>query len=568
MDPDTERYYRLNASDVAGRYEAVASPVARYFRLAFPECGRVLDVGAGSGRDLAELLALGYDASGTEPVDEMAAAAIACHPQLQGRIASAALPALGEPFGGQFDGILCSAVLMHLPEADLFDAAFALRDALRPHGRLLVSLPLARADVGEGERGADGRLFKSYAPEYLQLLFERIGFQQVGRWDTEDALARAGTRWYTLLLELRAGGPMRAADQIEGILNRDRKVATYKLALFRALAELALQEPHAAAWRSDGRVGVPVMRIAEKWFGYYWPIFAAGKFVPQSQSEGRSEGGSRPLKFRNAMVGLMKDWSDRGAHGGLTAWQLDLGAGRLPAQAQVQRRKVLTLISQAIREGPVQYSGGALDSGTVFEFDRSTGQVVMAADLWRELSLLGHWVVDAVVLRWAELTERFGRRQAGIDAGYVLPLLLARPEPLRSTALARDVYLAAGVGSCVWTGRPLDGRFDVDHVIPFSLWGNNDLWNLLPAHRKVNADKSDRLPAGALLRSRRAAIMESWDLLRASMPDAFDRQAAHLLGRAPAGRRAQQDELFARLREAVEVTACQRGVERWEPRVG
>ena len=97
--------------------------------------------------------------------------------------------------------------MMHLPEQDLFDAAFALRNALRPHGRLLLSLPLARGDVAGGERGADGRLFKSYAPEYLQLLFERIGFQLVGRWDSDDALARAGTRWYTLLLESRPGMP-------------------------------------------------------------------------------------------------------------------------------------------------------------------------------------------------------------------------------------------------------------------------------------------------------------------------------------------------------------------------
>ena len=55
-------------------------------------------------------------------------------------------------------------------------------------------------------------------------------------------------RWFTLLLELRSGGSVRAVDQIEGILNRDRKVATYKFALFRALAEIATQEPRVGRW--------------------------------------------------------------------------------------------------------------------------------------------------------------------------------------------------------------------------------------------------------------------------------------------------------------------------------
>ena len=50
----------------------------------------------------------------------------------------------------------------------------------------------------------DGRLFKSYRPEYLQLLFERVGFQQIGRWDSGDALGRTGTRWYTLDLKTGA----------------------------------------------------------------------------------------------------------------------------------------------------------------------------------------------------------------------------------------------------------------------------------------------------------------------------------------------------------------------------
>ena len=155
----------------------------------------------------------------------------------------------------------------------------------------------------------------------------------------------------------------------------------------------------------------------------------------------------------------------------------------------------LRSIAAAIRSGPVTFAGGALESGRVFQFDGQSRSVLMSADLWRELSLLGHWIVDAVIVRWAALTERFARRQS-ISSGEVLPLLLARPDPDRVTAVARGIYLAAHADRCVWSGRRLGARnFVVDHAIPFSLWGNNDLWNLLPADADINARKSDKLTA-------------------------------------------------------------------------
>ncbi|HEY5307763.1 MAG TPA: class I SAM-dependent methyltransferase, partial [Casimicrobiaceae bacterium] len=377
MDLQTASYYSRNAQAVAAHYESVASPLARYAAVAFPAGGRILDIGAGTGRDLAYLSAAGYDAFGIEPVAELVEIAVRSHPELQGRLASGSLPDLGTPFGGGFDGIVCSAVLMHVPQADLFDTAFALRASLKPHGRLLVSLPLARDDIQADDRDANGRLFKTYAPEYLQLLFERIGFQMIGRWDGGDALGRAGMRWYTLLFELRAG-TVRAVDQIEGILNRDKKVSTYKLALFRALAELATQEPRCATWRPGGQVGVPIRRIAEKWLGYYWPIFASAHFIPQSQSEGA--GALKPLKFRKALLALMAPYAASGEHGGLSTWQLDLWAGRLSPSATARLEAALRVIVQAIREGPVQYAGGALETGTVFGFDPNSAEVLMSPD--------------------------------------------------------------------------------------------------------------------------------------------------------------------------------------------
>ena len=564
MDTETASYYEQNAAAIAQRYESAPSPVTQYFPLAFPAGGRVLDVGAGSGRDLAALILAGYDGFGVEPSAGLRSAAVAHHPELAGRMLDGALPALGQPFGGAFDGILCSAVLMHLPEAELFDAALNLRQLLKPHGRLLLSIPSARTDVGPGFRDTNGRLFKPYAPEELQLLFERLGFQLIGRWDTDDALGRAQTSWTTLLLELRTGAQVRAVDQIEGILNRDRKVATYKFALFRALAELATQEPRVATWGPGGLVSIPIERIARRWLLYYWPIFASVRPIPQSQAEGAGNQ-RQPVAFREPLTALIRHFTGQGEHGGLTPWYLASTAGKLPATVVRLELSALRAIANTIRAGPVAFAGGALAGGPVFAYDAKAKTVVMPSVLWRELTLLGHWIIDAVIVRWAALTERFAYRQ-GVRSGDVLPLLLATPEPERATTLARGVFVDAKVDRCVWSARSLKpGQLAVDHVIPFALWGNNDLWNLLPAHSAVNGQKSDKLPLGDLLIERRDAIIDNWTLLRDAVPDAFDRQALTLLGRGLTGGACWPDQLLGRLREAVEMTAVQRGVERWRP---
>lgn len=223
---------------------------------------------------------------------------------------------------------------------------------------------------------------------------------------------------------------------------------------------------------------------------------------------------------------------------------------------------VLRTIGETIRTGPVTHAGGSLESGAVFRYDKETRLVLMSSELWRELSLLGHWINDAVLVRWASLTQQFSFRQA-ITAGDVLPLLLARPEPLRATGKARKVYLEAGVSKCTWTDAPLRHDFAVDHVIPFSWWGNNDLWNLVPADPKANGKKSDKLPATSLLLDRRKQIIESWDVLRDAWPEAFDVQAQHLVGQTLSTPSSWQSTMFARLKDAIELTALQRGVERW-----
>jgi phage repressor protein C with HTH and peptisase S24 domain len=116
---------------------------------------------------------------------------------------------------------------------------------------------------------------------------------------------------------------------------------------------------------------------------------------------------------------------------------------------------------------------------------------------------------------------------------------------------------------CVWTDKPIRQDFDVDHVIPFALWKSNDLWNLLPVLPEVNNEKRDRLPTQQVLRASKDRILHCWGRVRSCHATRFDREAETLCGDwDPAN---WENQLFGGLAEAVEITAVQRGVGRWQP---
>jgi len=177
--------------------EAPRSAVSRHFQAAFAPGARVLDVGCGKGRDVVALLDMGLDGYGVEPHAAMRAAALAQDARMAGRIADATLPALGQPFGGGFDGVACSAVLMHVAPGDLEAALAALASMLRPVGRLLISLPEMRADLLVDGRDPDGRQFANHSPERVQSLLAVHGLALL-RAD-EIATSSVDTRWRVLL---------------------------------------------------------------------------------------------------------------------------------------------------------------------------------------------------------------------------------------------------------------------------------------------------------------------------------------------------------------------------------
>jgi len=181
MDVPTSAFYSKNAEGLASQYRDAGVEYEERLLHAFGKARKILDVGCGTGRDVCFLLRKGKDAYGLDSSKEMllAAKAMLVTQGLsgEGRLFEDKLPDSGRFGEGEFDGVLCSAVLMHLPDEELFDAVYALRRVLKPSGVPLVSVPTKRMDVDPlTRRDAHGRFFSDMSPAKLRLLFERIAF--------------------------------------------------------------------------------------------------------------------------------------------------------------------------------------------------------------------------------------------------------------------------------------------------------------------------------------------------------------------------------------------------------
>jgi len=556
MDPKTLLYYSSHAQEAFEKYESAKGGIEKYFKQSFPQKGLILDIGTGSGRDVRHLIKEGHEAYGLEPSDELRTLTIQKYPELAQRILKGFLPDGLSSVDKKFDGVICSAVLMHIPKEHIFDSIFSIKRILKKDGRVLISIPIDRKHLDEERRDEKKRLFTDITAEYLELLFERIGFKTLQKWTDKDSLRRKDISWATLLFQLVDVSKSRPIDQIESVLNRDKKVATYKLALFRALCEISMTSFQRVRWFPGGTVGVPLQDVCEKWIYYYWPLIETPSFIPQIQGE--HESCTKPIAFRELLANLIAHYSNSG---GLPAFTVDLRKKNISSEIKPLLKKLNTRLKNTITKGPVTYAGGSLSTGRLFEYDPENQQIILDADIWKEISLMSHRILDALILRWAELTAKLSKDI--ISPSKVIDLLLVNPLPEREVSLARSIYRNLQRVECVWSGKTIE-KFDIDHVIPFSFWRNNDLWNLMPSQPRLNLQKKDKLPSHSLLIRRKDSIIYYWQILRKESEPRFDFEAGKILGGDKLYHPNWELPLFSALAEAVEVTALQRGCERWE----
>jgi hypothetical protein len=371
---------------------------------------------------------------------------------------------------------------------------------------------------------------------------------------------------------------------INTIIERDSKDATYKFALLRGVIEISQEYQHLVK-EAGGRVSLPLGLLVEKWLLYYYPIIESQEFIPQLHGE-KADSAHKRISFRPHLKQVTDYYAGKG---GFSAFYNDYVNGSIPPEISPAVSALIRKLKNTITTMPMKHLGRSQEHRdfSIFSYNHD-GQGISAGtpvsqesvvhysgtfsfrkDLFLVFQYLGSFISgdDSLVYHWAEFTSKVSGGSLAIAS--VVETLRTVPETSRAVNEARQVYTQLyqnyQVLECVWSGKPIKdiAQLHVDHMIPFSVWKNNNLWNLLPASESANAKKRDRIPSPSLIRKRSDAIAMYWDSMYEVYPKRFSREINLALIGSTEKMPGWQDVALEQLREKCSFLIEVRGFDAW-----
>lgn len=334
---------------------------------------------------------------------------------------------------------------------------------------------------------------------------------------------------------------------INYILERDSKDTTYKFALLRAVIEATQYYDHLKK-ESNDTVSFPLGVLIEKWILYYYPLVE--NEIPQKYGEDGTKG--KTLAFRKYLKKICDYYKDKG---GFSFFHYDFKRGQLPASITNDFLDLLKSLKNTITNMPMKYLGTSYyqDYYSIFKYNKDAKRVKIPENLDIEFIIknfgtfsfpyslyvvfryLGSLIngTESIIYQWAKFSVRADTKQA-LTVEKVLDKLLITPETdrdvIRSKKFFENIINNEQAVECVWSGIHITrSTINIDHILPFSIWKNNDLWNLLPVHKKVNLAKRDKIPSPNLIEKRKEVILDYWQMINLEYTARFEKELRYNL---------------------------------------
>ncbi|MEY8118728.1 class I SAM-dependent methyltransferase [Falsihalocynthiibacter sp. BN13B15] len=169
VDKETLAVYEARASDYAKMVETDAPfPALDAFIARLPKGATVLDLGCGTGRASARMVAAGLNVDARDASPAMIEQARALYG------VEAQLATFDDISGDDiYNGVWANFSLLHASKADFPRHLLALHRALKPTGHLHLGMKTGTAEIRDGI----GRFYALYTQEELDHILTNVGFQ-------------------------------------------------------------------------------------------------------------------------------------------------------------------------------------------------------------------------------------------------------------------------------------------------------------------------------------------------------------------------------------------------------
>ena len=536
------QFYNDNADELAKQYlsktfDEVHQSWSQFLPIVIANPNaRILDLGAGAGRDAKHIAELAASTHGdknniqifaVEPAKTLAEIGALQTSGLNVKWLEDSLPSLSHLTKQEisFDLILLSAVWMHVPPSERARAIRKLANLLKPGGKLVISLRHGQTDEEIKQR----KMHNVCVDELIRLAAEVGLFTKLETPKEEDKLGRNHVSWQTVVLQMPDDGTG-AFPFIRHVALNDGKSATHKLALLRVLLRIADGHPGAVLRRETSpfgdRVILPVGLVALYWCHQYKDLIDKHSIF------------QRPGADPN--MGFMKD---NGWHKLTHRAASDYRIGNLfTGEDAISLHKTISAAVSNIKTMPCRYitfpNQAANSTQTVFEVASKTvkakdsifldlqtleqwGEFSLPESTWLAFNRYACWIEPVLVSEWVKTMASYSgnAKYSAPEQQYHLYQALNWEEPKRTTTEVRKRFEELKTSlpkseqiRCVWSEKSLMQSYDIDHSMPFARWPNNDLWNLLPTDSQVNNQKSDRLPTEQKLKQSKERIQHWWQV--------------------------------------------------------
>lgn len=201
MSSQTQKFYENRSHDLIVRYDSAdMSELHQLLTKHIRPNSKIIDIGFGSGRDLAFLQSNGHDIYGIDPVEPFVIQAQYRFSDIQEhfRVGSFLSSDIPSDWSNSFDAVISIAVYMHLKTHERPKAIETIKALVKPNGIVILSFSLG------GRDSDDGRHFEPLTLKGVIDEFTKTGFSLIESEYTNDSLDRNSIQWATVVFKLLA----------------------------------------------------------------------------------------------------------------------------------------------------------------------------------------------------------------------------------------------------------------------------------------------------------------------------------------------------------------------------